>query len=667
MDGRTDINKYYNGCSKLINALVLPHGGFTKRPGTEYIATAANRANLIPFEFSVDDTLVLEFSNLLTRFYKDQDIVNGNVGTEDLSGVDDGALVAHWLLNESEGVTVVNDDNAGTYDGTATVDCGTLNATGKVGSGCFDLDGQYTVEIADAAVFSFTDNSDDSAFSLACWANVTTKGGLQVLLSKWRDASTTSEWRFSLTNDRKLQLHLADTSTTLESNRVAQWFLNDNAANTAVDDAVAFVPHDGVATANTSTLNATGQINDCFDFDGQYAVEVADHAALSFDDSGDNPFSLAAWIYVTADASYQRIISKRNTTTDREWSFHLTDSQKLRLLLTDETNNVDVYLTSNDALSNGWHFVVGTYNSVGGATAANGMTLYADNVALDATAVNHASYVQMRAGDTKVVIGAQYTGGVLSHYFVDKIDHVTLFDIELTPSNVSTLWNDGNGLETTVATIISIVSDDAFPIGWHFFGCTYSAPADETTAADGVILYVDGIAVDSTAANDADYTAMQNGAEEVRIGSQRNSGDTANENFWEDEIDEVSVFSDVLTPTEVASLISTAPYSIVSPYTSAEAFEIHVTQSADVMYIAHEDHHPKKLSRFDDLDWTIEDVDFTGGPFLDENITAASLVGFARLGGTARSEYYFPTGATGTLTASGTGNQPFNSNMVGAL
>jgi len=52
---------------------------------------------------------------------------------------------------------------------------------------------------------------------------------------------------------------------------------------------------------------------------------------------------------------------------------------------------------------------------------------------------------------------------------------------------------------------------------------------------------------------------------------------------------------------------------------------------------------------------------------LDENTTAASLVGFARTGGTARSEYYFPAGATGTLTASGTDNEPFNSNMVGAL
>ncbi|KKM60756.1 hypothetical protein LCGC14_1538650 [marine sediment metagenome] len=108
-------------------------------------------------------------------------------------------------------------------------------------------------------------------------------------------------------------------------------------------------------------------------------------------------------------------------------------------------------------------------------------------------------------------------------------------------------------------------------------------------------------------------------------------------------------------------------YQIVSPYTSARAFDIHVTQSADVMYIAHNDVFPKKLSRNDTLDWTIVDVPFTGGPFLTENTTDASLVQFARTGGTAEADYYFPKDTTGTLTATGTGNTPFNVNQVGAL
>ncbi|KKL83972.1 hypothetical protein LCGC14_1969360, partial [marine sediment metagenome] len=104
MDGREDINKYHNGCSKLINATVLPHGGIVKRSGTQYIATAPNKCKLFPFEFSATDTLILEFSNLLVRFYKDQAIVNDNVGTADLTSLDN--IIAHWLLNDIVGTTV---------------------------------------------------------------------------------------------------------------------------------------------------------------------------------------------------------------------------------------------------------------------------------------------------------------------------------------------------------------------------------------------------------------------------------------------------------------------------------------------------------------------------------------------------------------------------------
>lgn len=663
MDGRTDLSKYYNGASRLINALVLPHGGFTKRPGTIYKATSATRANLTAFEFSVGDALILEWTNLLLRFFKDQAIVNDNAGTETIPT---GNIVAHWLLNETEGTNIVDDDGA-IHDGTATVDASTLMATGKVGTGCFNLDGQYTVEITDHSDFSFTDDSDDSAFSLVCWAKVVRKGGVQVLLSKWRGVSTVSEWRFSLNNEQKLQLHLADGSADLTGDMVAQWYLNDDAANTHVDDVS--TNHDGVSEdKNTADFNATGKINGALDFGGDQAVEVPDNAALSFDDSGANPFSIAAWVFVTSSGSEQAILSKWDTNKN-EWLFQLTPEEKLQLWLQDDSAEANVYRITDDALSVGWHFVVATYDSTGGAMAANGITLYVDGEVANSTATNNASYVAMENLTAGVAIGASYSSGNLTDYFQDKIDNVILFSAELSVSDVSNLYNDGEGTEdlSGVTPKPFAISDSAVSTGWHLFVATCSAHADRALAADDIILYVDGAAVASAATNDAAYTAMQDGAEEIRIGSQRNSGDTANENFWEDKIDEVSVFSDVLTPTEVASLISTTPYSITSPYTTAQVFGIHYTQSADVMYIAHNDVFPKKLSRLDTLDWTIVDVPFTGGPFLTENTTDASLVQFARVGGITEADYYFPKDTTGTLTATGTNNEPFNVNQVGAL
>lgn len=74
LEGRTDISKYYSGCKTLENMVVLPYGGVTKRPGTYYIAAAKSSSaacRLIPFEYSVANSYVLEFGNGYIRFFKD--------------------------------------------------------------------------------------------------------------------------------------------------------------------------------------------------------------------------------------------------------------------------------------------------------------------------------------------------------------------------------------------------------------------------------------------------------------------------------------------------------------------------------------------------------------------------------------------------------------------
>ena len=99
LDGRTDVNKYFNGCSRLENFIIHPHGGASRRPGTKFIAsvkTAANATRLIPFEFSVTQTYVLEFGHNYFRIYKDggQVVSSGSAvevatpyGTSDLSAI----------------------------------------------------------------------------------------------------------------------------------------------------------------------------------------------------------------------------------------------------------------------------------------------------------------------------------------------------------------------------------------------------------------------------------------------------------------------------------------------------------------------------------------------------------------------------------------------------
>lgn len=70
--GRTDSPKYLSGCEVMENFIALPHGGAKRRGGTQFINEVKNSAHttrLIPFEFSVDQTYVLEFGNNYIRFY----------------------------------------------------------------------------------------------------------------------------------------------------------------------------------------------------------------------------------------------------------------------------------------------------------------------------------------------------------------------------------------------------------------------------------------------------------------------------------------------------------------------------------------------------------------------------------------------------------------------
>ena len=73
-------------------------------------------------------------------------------------------------------------------------------------------------------------------------------------------------------------------------------------------------------------------------------------------------------------------------------------------------------------------------------------------------------------------------------------------------------------------------------------------------------------------------------------------------------------------------------FEITSPYTTAQLFDIKFAQSADIMYLTHESHPVKKLSRTGHTSWTLTDCSFTDGPYLDTNTTSTTLTPAATSG-----------------------------------
>ena len=119
--GQIDFTKYKNGVETLENMTVFPQGGATRRSGTRFVcevkdSSAATR--LIPFEFNVTQSYVLEFGNLYIRFYKDNGQIveadktisaitkaNPAVVTATSHGYADGD---HVWINNVVGMTEVN-------------------------------------------------------------------------------------------------------------------------------------------------------------------------------------------------------------------------------------------------------------------------------------------------------------------------------------------------------------------------------------------------------------------------------------------------------------------------------------------------------------------------------------------------------------------------------
>ena len=109
LEGRVTIGKYREGLADLTNMVVQPHGGVTRRPGTEFLGEVKNSANvtrLIPFEFKTSDTYALEFGDQYMRVFRNglQVLTGSAVSVTAISKANPGVLTAnsHGLSNGDE-------------------------------------------------------------------------------------------------------------------------------------------------------------------------------------------------------------------------------------------------------------------------------------------------------------------------------------------------------------------------------------------------------------------------------------------------------------------------------------------------------------------------------------------------------------------------------------
>jgi hypothetical protein len=117
LEGRVDITKYFNAAKSIENFLITPFGGIDRRPGTQFVATAKypnKKVRLIPFQFSTEQTYILEVGDLYVRFYRDEGVLTeATVAITDITQADPAVVTTGVAHGYSDGDTVIINDVVG--------------------------------------------------------------------------------------------------------------------------------------------------------------------------------------------------------------------------------------------------------------------------------------------------------------------------------------------------------------------------------------------------------------------------------------------------------------------------------------------------------------------------------------------------------------------------
>ncbi len=88
MLGRQDVDKYASGLFVCLNGIPLTQGAWTRRPGTAYLHQCKHHSKLarvIPFQYSITQTYILEFGEQYIRFFTEHGILTKT--TQNITGI----------------------------------------------------------------------------------------------------------------------------------------------------------------------------------------------------------------------------------------------------------------------------------------------------------------------------------------------------------------------------------------------------------------------------------------------------------------------------------------------------------------------------------------------------------------------------------------------------
>ena len=238
------------------------------------------------------------------------------------------------------------------------------------------------------------------------------------------------------------------------------------------------------------------------DFDGTNDyIDCGDSDDFSFGDgSTDSPFSVSAWVNPDA-VEYAGIVAKY-VTGGWEWLLYLLDNNFLKfLLLNNNTSGNSIGLTTDVAIPiNTWTHVSATYNANG---EPNGIDLYINGSLQSLVTESTSGTYQAMTNTTAPLQIGTWNGNFRP--INGQISNVSIWDVKLTPTQVSEIYNEGvpqNLLNhSAVSSLVSwwqLGSNSSFNTNWTVLdekgsnnGTSVNMTEDDIV--DGVGSYANGL------------------------------------------------------------------------------------------------------------------------------------------------------------------------------
>ena len=184
----------------------------------------------------------------------------------------------------------------------------------------------------------------------------------------------------------------------------------------------------------TGASNVSGHISNCYSFDGNDSLDGVDTTVFD----GLSNFSVNLWFFLTTSSGHQNLCSKlKNASNEDTFSLLYLNGHGFSLLVKDGSNNF-INISNLTSYQNAWTMLTLVLNGTNLKLYINGTeTLTGDNGSFTGGLKNSTA---------KFYIGRQDNDGDPRFINTGKIDEVGIWSKSLTPTEINTLYNSGNGL-----------------------------------------------------------------------------------------------------------------------------------------------------------------------------------------------------------------------------